>query len=137
MAMIWRELKYEPQSGDPRKRERQPDEVKFDEELFGFYKRAIALRREHAALNHGEFNLVSTDDVQRSMVFSRRSKKENLFIALNRGDKEAHIDLPLSSAKFTPIFITQGETDTIKTRPSAAGIEVTVPALTGVVFRSE
>src|SRR5439155_20255665 len=106
MPMIWKELTYEPQSIDPRGRERQPDEVKFDENLFQFYKDAIALRRQHDVLNHGEFAVVTTDDVQRCLVFSRRSEKETLLIAINRGDQPANVDLRLSPTKLTPIFVT-------------------------------
>jgi glycosidase len=137
MPMIWRDLVYQPQAIDPRGRKREPDEVKFDDELFSFYKKAIALRREHESLNHGDFAVVATDDAQRTLVISRRSKTETLVVALNRGDKEAHLDLSLPSAKLSPIFVSQGELDAIKATPSAAGIALTLPPLTGAVFRSE
>jgi cyclomaltodextrinase len=137
MPMVWRDLTYEPQAIDPRGRERQPDEVKFDADLFAFYKKAIALRRGHDALNHGEFAVVSTDDVQRTIVTSRRSKKETLLVAFNRGDQEAHLDLRLSSTKLSPIFVTQGELDAVKVTPSALGLAVTLPPLTGAMFSSE
>ncbi len=137
MPMIWRELTYEAQALDPRGRERAPDEVKFDEGLFAFYKKAIALRRESDALNHGEFSVVATDDVQRTLVIGRRSKRQTLFIALNRGDQEAHIDLRLAPTKLTPVFVTQGELETVKVAPSAAGVTITLPPLTGGVFRYE
>src|SRR6266550_4650964 len=118
----------------PRGREREADEVKFDEELFKFYKQAIALRRQHDVLNHGEFTVVAIDDVQRCLVVSRRSTKETLLVAINRGDQDAHIDLRLASNKLTPIFVTRGEIDAVKTQTGAIGMEVTLPPLTGVVF---
>jgi glycosidase len=76
MPMVWADLKHEPQTLDPREgRERQPDEIKFDDQLFGFYKSVIALRKEHPALAHGEYAVLATDDVQRAFVFTRRSPK--------------------------------------------------------------
>lgn len=137
MPMIWRDAIYEPQSNDPRNRERKPDEVKFDEDLFAFYKKAVALRREHNALNHGDFAIVATDDAQRAIVISRRSQKESLFTAINRGDQAAQIGLKLSGGKLTPIFVTQGEMESVQATPSATGVQISLPALTGAVFRQE
>ena len=134
MPMVWPDMTFEPQITDPRGREREADEVKFDEELFKFYKQAIALRRQHDVLNHGEFTVIAIDDVQRCLVVSRRSTKETLLVAINRGDQDAHIDLRLASNKLTPIFVTRGEIDAVKTQTGAIGIEVTLPPLTGVVF---
>jgi glycosidase len=137
MPMIWRELTYEPQTIDPRGRERQPDEVKFDEDLFAFYKKAIALRRESDALNHGEFTVVATDDLGRTLVIGRRSTKQTLLVALNRGDQESHIDLHVSPTKLTPVFVTQGELDQVRVAPSTNGMALTLPPLTGAVLRYE
>ena len=137
MPMVWADLKFEPQEIDPRGRERQPDEVKVDEDTFNFYKKAIALRREHEALNHGDFAVVMTDDVQRALVFSRRSPKETLIIAVNRGDQKARVDLKLSSSNLTPIFVTRGKIESVKTEVAPGGIALTLPPLTGVVLKSE
>ena len=134
MPMVWRDLSFEPQATDPRGKEREPDEVKFDEDLFKFYKEVIGLRRQHDVLNHGDFTVVTTDDVQRCIVTSRRSPKETLLIAINRGDQEAHLDLRLSSTKLTPIFVTRGEIDSVKAEVSPTGVAVSLPPLTGVVF---
>jgi cyclomaltodextrinase / maltogenic alpha-amylase / neopullulanase len=136
MPMIWQGMDYQPQAVDPRGRERKPDEVKFDDALFDFYKQAIALHRQHDALNHGDFTVLATDDKQHSLVVSRRSAKETLVIALNRGDQDAHLDLRLESNRLVPIYVTRGDLDAIKTQAGGAGTEVTLPALTGVVFSS-
>ncbi len=137
MPMVWKDLDYAPQSIDPRGRPREPDEVKFDEDLFAFYKHAIALRREHESLSHGDFNMVATDDEQRCIVMSRHSSKETLLIALNRGDRDARLDFKISAAKLVPIFVTRGELESIKPQLSKAGFEINVPGLTGVVFRCD
>src|SRR6202040_2483684 len=89
MPMIWPDRQYDPQTNDPRGLERPPDEMKFDQELFNFYKQAIALRRQHDALNHGEFAVIATDDAKRILVASRRSEKETLVVAINRGEEDA------------------------------------------------
>jgi cyclomaltodextrinase len=135
MPMVWRDKTYEPQTIDPRGRERDPDEVKFDDGLFQFYKRAIALRRQHDALNHGNFAVLVTDDNQRTIVFSRKSSKEKLIVAFNRSDDEARMQLQIAAKHLIPIFVTRGETGAVKTEVVKNGTELVLPALTGAVFR--
>ncbi len=55
MPMVWEDLKYDPQAIDPRGEDREPDDVNFEPEIFAYYKSAIALRRAHDALNHGDY----------------------------------------------------------------------------------
>ncbi len=76
MPMVWKDLTYEPQAIDPRGKERTPDPVQFDEDLFDFYKTAIGLRRKHEALNHGDFSVVATDDTPARSCDMRESKSE-------------------------------------------------------------
>jgi glycosidase len=130
MPMIWQDEEYEPQAADPRGREREPDEVEFDEELFNFYKRAIALRREHDALNHGDFAIVTTEDAEHVIVTSRTSKREKLIVAINRGEQDAHVDVHLNSGKLVPIFVTRGTLEATK----VDGSNIVLPALSGAVF---
>lgn len=134
MPMVWKDMTYDAQAIDPRGGERQPDEVKFDEALFDFYKRCIALRRDHDALNHGDFNVIATDDVQRCFVASRRSHKETLVVVINRGDRPADLDLHLASTKLKPVFVTRGELTDVTSTPAETALRVSVPALTGAVF---
>jgi cyclomaltodextrinase len=132
MPMVWADKQYEPQSTDPRGKERAPDQVKFDSELFGFYKSAIALRRQHDALTHGDFSVVTSDDVQRVLVTKRQSPRETLLVAVNRGDQEATLEPP-GTEKLVPIFVSRGDLEGVKIN----GNEIKLPALTGVVFASQ
>ncbi|MEY2536460.1 MAG: cyclomaltodextrinase / maltogenic alpha-amylase / neopullulanase [Verrucomicrobiota bacterium] len=136
MPMVWEGMACESQAIDPRGRERSPDEVRFDKDLFSFYKNAIALRREHDALNHGEFSVITADDVQNCLVLSRRSAKETLVIAINRSDNEAHLNLHVDSNQLLPIFVSRGEVDSVKAQQGTGGMEIILPALTGAVFSS-
>jgi len=136
MPMVWKGLTYEPQAIDPRGKERTPDPVQFDEDLFGFYKTAIGIRRKHEALNHGDFSVVATDDAQRVLVTMRESKGERLYLVTNRGDAEARIDLK-TSGKITPMFASSGDSDAVKIESFGMGVSVHVPALTAVILRNK
>jgi len=137
MPMVWPDKQYQAQSIDPRGKERSPDEVKFDQSLFDFYKQAIAFRRQHDALNHGDFTVAATDDSQGVIVTSRRSKKEALIVAINRGDAEAHLTVDTQLKGLVPVFVSRGELDAVKAESGGAGIEITLPAMTGAVFATE
>jgi len=110
--------------------------VQFDEDLFGFYKTAIGIRRKHEALNHGDFSVVATDDAQRVLVTMRESKGERLYLVTNRGDAEARIDLK-TSGKITPMFASSGDSDAVKIESFGMGVSVHVPALTAVILRNK
>jgi glycosidase len=137
MPMVWADKQYEPQTHDPRGRARSPDEVKFNAELFNSYKQAIAVRRQHDALNHGDFRIVRTDDTKAVVVMSRQSDKETLVIALNRGETDATIDCDVAGKHLVPVFVTRGEVDAVKAEPGEGGVKLTLPALTGAVFATE
>ena len=137
MPMVWPDQKYEAQKTDPRGQEREPDDVAFDQDLYNFYKRTIALRRQHDALNHGDFNVVVTDDEQRVLIVSRRSPKETLVIAFNRGNEDAQLATDIPVKQLVPIYVTRGELEDVTVVSAEAGPELTLPALTGVVFATE
>ena len=136
MPMVWKGLTYAPQAIDPRGRVRTPDDVNFDEDLFDFYKSAIGIRRKHDALNHGDFSVVATDDAQRVIVTMRQSKSETLYLVTNRGDKDATVQFQ-SEGKLSPMFASSGSLDLVKAESAPPATSVTIPALTGVVFRTE
>jgi cyclomaltodextrinase / maltogenic alpha-amylase / neopullulanase len=86
LPMVWDDMQYDPQSGDPLGREREPDEVGFDSSLHDFYRRLIKLRREHPALSHGTFEPLASDDDAKFFAFARQWQGEKVIVAFNRGD---------------------------------------------------
>jgi len=137
MPMVWEDLKYEPQAIDPRGEKRTPDEVKFEPEIFAFYKRAVALRRAHDALNHGDYEVVAADDAHDSLAFVRRSEKEKLLVAINRSSKEVTLGTNFPHRDATPIFVTKGELDNLPVNDSENALELKLPPLTGAVLSFE
>jgi len=137
MPMVWPDESFEAEATDPRGHERKPDEVKFNEGLFNFYKQAITLHRQHDALNHGDFHFVKTDDTQRAIVFSRQSKNETLIVAINRGAADSRINVQALSSNLAPIFVTRGDVESVKAEAVNGSMDLVLPALTGAVFRVE
>ncbi|MFZ4598587.1 MAG: glycoside hydrolase family 13 protein [Terrimicrobiaceae bacterium] len=140
MPMTWGDMKFEPQAIDPRGTPRKPDEVKFDEDLFAFYKSAIALRRSKPSLNRGTYQALGAFDKEQTFAFERKLDSEVIVVVLNRSDDPQTVEFDLTpgtaSILATPqtIFSTRPDSKGISASVSGDKMKVTVPGLTGAVF---
>ena len=71
------------------------DESLWDRDLLAFFKRAIALRRDHLALRNGEYTTLHARG--QSYAFARHNAAEAIVIALNAGDKPESLTLNLKN----------------------------------------
>lgn len=62
-----------------------------NEEIFSFYKKAIGLRREHAALREGEYRTVQAQKGSRLYVYARETDSVTIMIALNLDDSACRL----------------------------------------------
>ena len=110
--------------------------VAFDEGLFNFYRAAIAMRHDSAALRRGEIEFVKTDDPAQFIGYRRRSSQETMLVGLNRGGApfQWHVPLPAGETA-AQVFTASGEVNQVKIEQSDGQVVVTVPALDGVVLR--
>jgi cyclomaltodextrinase / maltogenic alpha-amylase / neopullulanase len=146
MPMVWPELTYEAQQADPLNRssgvnsgnngKRDSEAVVFDTGLFNFYRAAIAMRHESAALRQGEIEFVKTDDPAQFIGYRRRSAQETILVGLNRGDAPFQWNVPLpAGVTATQVFTASGEVNQVMIELGDGQVVVTVPALDGVVLR--
>lgn len=140
MPMVWEDLTYDPQSIDPRGKPRTPDEVKFDRNLFQFYKEAIALRKKRNALRSGDLDVLETFDKEQTLVFLRHTPEEALVVAMNRSDENQTVNVTLPAGvrpllKNATVVFASRLTDSPATLKQADGqLTLTLPALTGAVI---
>lgn len=140
MPMVWADMKFDPQAIDPRGGTRKPDEVKFDEGLFAFYKSAVALRKSNRVLSHGDYRALGAFDKEQTFVFQRRLDDKLLIIALNRSDaaQTVEFDLPAGDAALLTdpkvVFSTNADTSGTSIKLGGGKVKITLPALTGAVF---
>jgi glycosidase len=75
------------------------DEERWDTSLLDWFRRCIALRRDHASLRRGRFvRLAAGESVY---AFGRQLGEEALVAAFNAGEETASIDLPVSELGIT------------------------------------
>jgi len=83
--MLWEDLEpYE-----------KPEENHVDREHLAFYRAAVKLRNEHAALRDGDFRTLLADDAQRVWAFARSNADQWLVVALNASDDPRAVSIPL------------------------------------------
>ena len=142
MPMVWPDLKYEPQVGDPRGRPREPDPVEFDRGLHDYYKTIVALRNGHPSLRRGEFRVLATKDDGAAIAFVRASTNEATLVVLNRSDAQQTLRVPLADlraepgAALRPLCVSAGRAEDVSVKMDGEELSISVPALTGVVLGS-
>jgi glycosidase len=95
--MVWPELTYEPEASHPLGKPRPVDEVKFDHDLFAWYKKLIHIRRAHAVLALGEVDFFQIDVAARWVAFRRTLGKDQMFVLVNNRDAETVREADLSA----------------------------------------
>lgn len=59
---------------------------KEEDELFDFYKKAIRLRRDYAALRRGEYRTIQAERGNRLYIYARKTDSDTIVIAMNVND---------------------------------------------------
>jgi len=107
--MVWEDIRYKSEEFLPdQSKKENPDTVKFNVELFKFYKKMISIRNEHEELQLGNFKVRAINDEGELYVYSRSLKrngitkeiivainksKENQLVSLDTDHKEYYSDL--------------------------------------------
>jgi len=85
--MLWQEKTYDAETYNPDQTTHDPDAVKFNSDLFSWYQKFIALRKNYISIRLGNYTTVVTDDAQKLYVFSRKYGSEEVLVIVNRGNK--------------------------------------------------
>ena len=70
--LIWPDYEFEPETTHPLGQSRPADEVRFDDELFQYYRNLIRIRKDHAVLVNGDIDFVLVDDEKEVLAYSRQ-----------------------------------------------------------------
>lgn len=98
--MIWEEKKYDTETHNPDQSKNQEDLVAFNKDLFNCYQKFIGLRKAHKAVQLGSFTTIAKDEANKLYAFSRKYKKDEVIVIINRGNK---------ASKFTNDLLKKGK----------------------------
>ncbi|MBI9071467.1 MAG: alpha-glucosidase C-terminal domain-containing protein [Melioribacteraceae bacterium] len=107
--MVWSEFDYETETTHPMNLKRPADEVKFDEELFNYYKKIIGIRNNNEVLSKGKINFLFTDNENDIVVYERVLDDERILVVINNNSEKVKVDLSKYTNGLTKDLITDGE----------------------------
>lgn len=112
---------------DPDNRRAMPwNESQWDQGLRDFYKKVIAARHEHSALQGGNFETALVDDEQAVYGFLRCDEAERALVLFNRNTQPATVSLP--SDRLGPEALEDWLSLGIEFKQEAGQTQVTLPA---------
>jgi glycosidase len=98
--MLWADLTYENERTHPVPgKTRTDDPVKFDKELFDYYKTLVRIRKDVAALRRGDFTTLLADDTRGVYAFRRSTGDSEAIVVINNGSVPQSVDLKIDGAR--------------------------------------
>ena len=94
--MVWKGMNYENESVDPLGREKPSDPVKFNADIFNWYKKLISLREDNKALSLGDLNFFLIDNPNKILGYSRTLTDKTFYIIVNNKSESADLNIDLS-----------------------------------------
>ncbi|MBC8143608.1 MAG: alpha-glucosidase C-terminal domain-containing protein [Armatimonadetes bacterium] len=118
--------------GDPDNRRGMDwDKATESNAMLAHYKKLIAVRNAHPALQSGDAKILSTDDKSGTLAFSRTSGKDVAVVVLNRSRETRTVNVPAPKGTGTWKDALSGKS----VAPGANGtVSVTLAPLTGAVL---
>jgi glycosidase len=132
--MLWSEFTYANEASHPFGKPRPNDVNAFNQDLFDFYKEAIALRRSLPALSRGIFVTLTKDDTADVYGFLRSHASSHVAVVLNNGSREHTVTLKVPKGVKPAGWKYRFPRDIEGTL--ALGGKVVVPAKSGVVLET-
>jgi neopullulanase len=110
------------------------DEARWDHDLLAWFRKAIALRKEHPALRHGRYLRLHVDDAASIYAFARQNENETLAVILNNGSSSYDVNVPAQGlyTDGTALHDLWGQSQAWTTAGKIVG--ATLPPRSGAVF---
>lgn len=91
--MVWEEYHYETETTHPFHKVDRNDEVKFNKDLFDWYKKMITIRKNNKSLILGKVDFIDYPKDKNILIFERSYNNEILQILVNNQNEEKEIEL--------------------------------------------
>lgn len=95
--MVWKDTKYENETTHPFGLPRPNDEVKFDDELFQWYKKMAIIRKANKTLSLGEIQFFVVDEIRKILAYKRELNKEKILVVVNNNENPNQITIKNST----------------------------------------
>ncbi len=109
--LIWPDYEFEPETTHPLNAERPTDKVKFNDDLFNFYRDLIKIRKEHPVLTNGEIDFIKIDDENKVLAYSRYNDSDEVIAIFNASSETKNIEIPVKFNKTYLELLKNGRID--------------------------
>lgn len=89
--MVWADMNYVTETTHPFGKERQPDEVKFDQDIFNWYKDFVKIRNDNKVLSHGNVQFQIVDNEKRIICYKREWQGNSIVMIVNNNSSNSEI----------------------------------------------
>ena len=140
--MVWEDMKFESQTISPAGQPKRSDDINFDGPLHAYHREVLGLRKKHSSLQEGAFQLIGAENSSKMFAFARTGS-EVVLAVFNR-----HIDPQTFTFQFgttdgseapplEAFFISSGATSDAGVKQTKGKASITLPGLTGALFRQK
>lgn len=130
--MVWDDCEYEDEAILPNgERRAVAERVAVDRELFEYYRKLIHIRRDHVALQLGDFETLLLDEARELYAFSRSYENQRIVVLINNSNTNRHVkNLKTGNSEFVDLF-----DEHIVVANNEDEMDCEVQALSGRIFR--
>ena len=93
--LIWPDYNFEDEKVHPLGSDRPVNEVKFNYELHGFYRKLIDIRNSNKVLSNGTLAYVLVDDENQVLAYSRFNGSSEVIAVFNSSSEQKSIRIPV------------------------------------------
>ena len=97
--MVWPDMKYDMEASDPLGRERKPDSVYFNNNLFNWYKTLIGIRNGNKSLSEGDLHFFLINNDEKVLGYSRTLNGKTVYVLLNSSNGNKTVKTGLEPGK--------------------------------------
>lgn len=102
--MVWKSISYEKEVTDPFERERTPDVVAFNGDLFNWYKKLIGIRKANLELSDGNLEFFYNNNSDRVVGYKRALNNKSLYVIINNNNQKKSVELKQEYFKKKDVF---------------------------------
>ena len=113
--MMWEDMTFDVEKSHPLPgKTRQPDEVKFDPEMYKYFQKLISIRNNNIALRRGNYKTLITNDEKSIYGFERNYKGTSVVVILNNGNEKSILSVNINHGDGNLVDLMTGEVFELK-----------------------
>ncbi len=108
--MMWDDMTFDVEKSHPVSgKTRQPDEVKFDPEMYKYFQKLISIRNNNIALRRGNYKTLIANDEKSIYGFERNYEGKSVIVIINNGNEKSILSVNINHDDGNLVDLMTGE----------------------------